>query len=348
MMRKIITISLLLCISEAMFAMKYIKNNDSLFYKKTDTSCIENCRNLLNTKLLLVGRFNKFSITDNVSGKSLEFKVNSNTNFGLGLTYKGIGIEFQFAPRSLNKDNELYGKSKQFSLSTSANGRRFIYDVYLHVNQGYHTTVGSKIPGDTTGALAYFYRPDIKNLNLGMEFVYLFNNKHFSSSAPYNFTQRQKKGAGSMLLGTFFSLYSISADSVIFPDSLKDRFKPEVQFKDAGSLTWGISFGYTYTFIFHKYWFVNLYTLPGLSVQQYYSTNAYSEQTKSKVSLAIAFQSRIAFGYNRPRYYIGFSAMGNNYTINNDKRSSLNYSYGSVRLYYGYRFNLRKDYLKRF
>ena len=338
---------MLLIISESIFALKISNNKDSLFYGKVDSNFIESYRNLLSTKLIFVGRFNKFSLTDNSTGKSLEYSINSKTNFGIGINYKGIGIEFQFAPRGLNNDNAKYGKSQQFSLSSSANTRRFIYDVYLRSSQGFHTTKGFPIPGDTTGALTYFYRPDIINTNIGMEIVYLFNNKHFSSSAPYNLSQRQKKSAGSMLLGSFFSLYTINADSVIIPDSLKDSFKPEVQFKDAGSLTVGIACGYAYTFIFHKYWFVNIYTLPGLSIQQYYSTNANNEKTNSKVSIGIALQSRFAFGYNRKRNYFGFSVMGNNFTINNDKSSSLNYNYGIARLYYGYRFNLPKEYLKR-
>ncbi|MES2140009.1 MAG: DUF4421 family protein [Bacteroidota bacterium] len=344
-MRNIII--LLLFISEASFAMEQTTSGDSTLCNKIDTTCIESCRKLLMAKVVLEGRYNSFSITDNTFGKKLEYSINSNTNLGFGLNYKGIGVEFQFSPKSLNNDNALYGKSKQFSISTSANGRRFIYDVYLRSSQGFHTTTGTPIEGDTTGALAYYYRSDIQNINLGMECVYLFNNKHFSSSAPYNFTQRQKKSAGTKLLGTFFSLYTIGADSVIFPDSLKNRFKPEVQFKDAANLVWGISFGYTYTFVFRKYWFLNLYALPGLSIQQYIATNAYSEQTKSKVSLGIAFQSRLSFGYNKPRYFFGFAFLGNNYTINNDKSSSLNYKYGSLRFYYGYRFNLRKDYLTR-
>ncbi len=337
---------MLLIISEVLLA---LDNNykDSLLYKKTDSTCIESCTNLFTAKLLLTGRFNKFSIIDNITGKSLEYSINSKTNFGVGFSYKGIGLEFLFSPRGLNNDNAKYGKSQQFSISSSANTRRFIYDVYLRSNQGFHTTTGTPIPNDTTGALAYYYRPDIVNINIGTEIVYLFNNKHFSSSAPYNFTQRQKKSAGTMLLGSFFSLYSINADSVIIPDSLKDRFKPEVQFKNAGSITLGLSFGYTYTFIFGKYWFFNIYTLPGFALQQYYSTNADNQQTKSNAAIGLAMQSRIAFGYNRTRYFFGFSVMGNNYTINNDKKSSLNYNFGIARLYYGYRFNLPKEYLKR-
>ncbi len=180
--------------------------------------------------------------------------------------------------------------------------------------------------------------------------VYIFNNKKFSSSAPYDFTQRQKRGAGSALLGTLFSLYTISADSIIFPDSLKSRFAPEVQFKDAGSLTWGFSFGYTYTFVFgrKKNWFANIYTLPGLAVQQYYATNVYSEQTKSSVSLGIPFQFRCSIGVNCKNYYWGFSALSSNYTINTDKGVDFSYKYSCLRLYYGYRFGLKKEYFTKF
>ncbi|MES2590795.1 MAG: DUF4421 family protein [Bacteroidota bacterium] len=343
-MRKLSTILLLLFISEVSFA---LKGKDTTVYKNIDTMCIENCRNLLNTRFVIAGRSNKFSITNYGTKESLEYKINSNTNIGIGLSYKGIGIEFQVSPKFLNRDDKLYGKSQQFSIATSANSRRFIYDFFLRVNQGFHTTKGTPVPGDTTGAVTYFYRPDITNTNLGGEFVYVFNNKRFSSSAPYNFTQRQKRSEGSALLGTFFSLYGINADSVIFPDSLKDRFKPEVQFRRATTLTSGISYGYTYTFILWKYWFINLYTLPGLSIHQYYSTNAYSEETKSSVSLGLTFQYRFSIGLNRPKYFFGISAVGNNYSINNNKSSTLSYQYGSVRAYYGYRFALKKEYLKR-
>lgn len=343
-MQKLTTIFFLLFISATSFA---LKDKDTTVYKNIDTMCIENCSNLLNTRFVIAGRYNKFSIKDYGTKESLEYSINSNTNIGVGVSYKGIGIEFQVAPKFLNGDNAVFGKSTQFSIATSANSRRFIYDFYLRFNQGFHTTKGTPIAGDTTGALTYFYRPDITNTNLGGEFIYVFNNKRFSSSAPYNFTQRQKRSQGSTLLGTFFSLYDINADSVIFPDSLKERFKPEVQFKKATTLTSGISYGYTYTFILWKYCFINLYTLPGLSLQQYYSTNAYSQQSKSSVSMGLTLQYRLSIGLNRPRYFFGFSAVGNNYTINNNKNSTLSYQFGSVRVYYGYRFALKKEYLKR-
>ena len=154
-------------------------------YQKIDTTYIESYRDWLNAKLIAVVRTNKFSIKDNVSQSTLEYSINTNANMGLGLSFKGIGVEFQYNPPGLNKDDNLYGKSTQIAFSSSANTRRFIYDAYYRYNQGYHTTTAYKVPGDTTGKLANIYRPDIKNTIAGLNAVYIFNNKRFSSSAPY-------------------------------------------------------------------------------------------------------------------------------------------------------------------
>lgn len=343
-MKKILLIILLFLMQQS-FAQRRNKRNDTLhLYKKVDTTYIENYRDLLNVKLIGVVRTNKFSIKDNVSQSTLEYGINTNANLGLGMSFKGIGFEFQYNPPGLNNDDYKYGKSKQIAFATSANGRRFIYDVYYRYNQGYHTTSTYKVPNDTLFTMEHIYRPDIKNTNIGAELVYVFNNKRFSSSAPYNLTQKQKKSAGSLLLGTFGSLYVINADSLIFPDSVKNNFNEEVQFKDAGSITWGISCGYTYTLLFgkKKNWFVNLYTLPGLAVQQYYSTNTFSQQTHSNVAIGASLQGRFSLGYNRKNYFIGISWTKTSYFVDNDKKSALSYSNGCFRFYYGHRFDLRK------
>lgn len=324
------------------------RKHDTLhIYNKIDTTYIESYRDWLNAKLIGVVRTNKFSITDNITQNKLEYSINTNANMGIGMSFKGIGFEFQYNPPGLNNDDHKFGASKQIAFATNANGRRFIYDVFYRYNQGYHTTTTYKVPNDTGFTMEHIYRADIKNTTLGAELVYVFNNKRFSSSAPYNLTQKQKKSAGSLLLGTFCSLYAIDADSLIFPDSLRYKFKEEVQFKTAGSITWGISCGYTYTLIFGKNWFVNIYTLPGLAVQQYYSTNAYDQKSHSNTSIGASLQSRFSLGYNKKRYFIGISWTNTQYFVDNNKMSSLNYKNGCFRFYYGHRFDLRKMLKKR-
>jgi hypothetical protein len=327
------------------------KGKDSLhIYKGIDTTYIEDYKHMLTGKLIAVVRTNRFDVKDNVSQSSLGYSINTNLNLGLGLSYRGIGFEFQFNPHGLNNDDYVYGKSTQFSFATSANGRKFIYDVYYRYTQGYHTTGQYKVPVDTGFTFQYLYRADIQNTDLGGELVYVFNNKRFSSSAPYNLSQKQKKSAGSLLLGTFGSLYTIDADSSIFPDSVKPHFKDEIQFRSAGSITWGISCGYTYTLLFgrKKNWFANLYTLPGLAVQQYYSTSPNGKETHAKTSVGGSLAGRISMGYNRRNYFIGISWTAMTYFVDGNKLAGLSYKNGCFRFYYGHRFVIKRFQNKKF
>ena len=315
------------------------RNDDTTnVFKKIDTMFIQNYYNMVNVRAIAVLRANKFSITDNISGSKLEYEINNNVNLGLGLSFKYIGFEFQFNPHGLNKDDDIYGKSTQFALSTGGNSRRFIYDAYFRYNQGFHTTSAYKIPNDTSGKTAYIYRPDIANYNGGFNVLYVCNNKRFSSSAAYSFTQRQLKSAGSWLLGGYALLYGIDADSVIFPDSLRKNFQPEVQFKSAFSATWGISVGYAYTFVFKKYWYVSAAEVPGLSFQSFYSVNAYDQKTHSSNSAGLAFQSKFSIGYNKASNFFGITYSANNYWVNNDAKASLNYKFSSFKIFFGHRF----------
>lgn len=320
-------------------------------YQKVDTTYIENYRKFLIAKTYIFTRYNNFDVKVDSTGKTLGYSINANTNLGFGVSYKGVGVDISFSPKLFgnNKDEEIFGKSSQFALSTGSNGRRFIYDVYLRLNSGFYNTNGYSVIGDSTNKLIYINQPNMINFSIGSELVYIFNNKRFSSAAPYNFTQRQKKSAGSKLLGSYFSLYTVAVDSLIIPDTLKEAFSSDVLFKNAGSLSWGISFGYTHTFIFgkRKMAYANIYFLPALAVQQYFSTNILDEVTKSKVALGLPLQYRFSIGVNRKRFFLGFAAMGVSHTLNTDQGARFNYRFGNVRLLYGYRFGLKKEYFTR-
>ncbi len=323
----------------------FFRGKDSTnIYQKIDTNYIENYKDLLNAKLIAVVRTNKFSVKNKLTGSAIEYSINTNINMGLGLNFKGIGFEFQYNPPGLNRDDSKFGKSTQFAIASSANTRKFIYDVFYRYNQGFHTTTQYKVPNDTI--YDYIRRGDIRNYNGGFNLIYVFNHRKFSSAAPYSLTQRQRKSAGSLLLGTGTFVYGIDADSIIYPDTMYKNFNPEVQFSNASSLTFGISCGYSYTFVFFKHWFANITTVPGISLQEFYSINAFDKKAYNRFSTSFSLQSRFSIGYNKRSYFIGISWINNNFLISDSPASTVNYKFGTFRFYYGHRFDLRK-YLKR-
>ena len=327
---------LFLFISTASFADgRFRKGDTTHVFNKIDTNYIEDYHDMFTLRTIAVTRFNNFTLTDNISGAKLQYGINDNLNMGLGLSFKSIGIEYQ---------QKIYGNSYQFALATGGNSRRFIYDVYFRYTRGFRSRE-RYLTGDTLlgkPVWDYIYRPDIENYNAGFNLIYVFNNKQFSSAAPYSFTQRQKKSAGSLLLGTYALLYGLSADTVLIPDSLTKSFQPELQFNNASSYTWGVSCGYTYTLVIGKFWYVNIATIPGISFQSFYSTNAYDKSSYQNNSIGLTFQSRFSIGFNNKLNYLGLCYSANNYLIDNDSRSSLNYKFSSIRIYYGHRFDIRK------
>lgn len=340
-MHKKIAFILLFILPFVVNAQRYKHKRDSAFiYEKIDTNYIKNYKDMLNARLVAVIRTNKFSIKNKLSQKTIEYSINTNLNMGIGFSFKSIGFEILYNPPGLNKDDAQFGRSTQFGIASSANGRKFTYDAYYRYNQGFHTTSMYKVGGDTVAD--YYKRRDIQNYSAGLNITYVFNNKKFSIAAPYNLTQKQNKSAGSILVGTYAFYYGIHADSIIFPDTMYRNFKPEVQFANATSLTFGLSCGYTYTIIFGKNWFFNLYVLPGISMQEFYSVNAFNQKVYNRYMTSFSFQSRVSLGFNKPRYFIGVSWVGNNFVISDDPSSSVNFKYGTFRFYYGHRFDLRK------
>lgn len=311
-------------------------------FRKLDTTYIDNYRDLLTVKLITAIRYNSFKLSSLTNKQSIEYSINNKLNLGLGMTFKGIGFEVQYSPKWLNQNDEKYGKSSEFALSSSGNTRRFIYDVYYRRAEGFHSKAQYVLLGDTVAS--YYKRPDLVNQNLGANILYIFNNKRFSSSAPYNLTQRQRKSAGSFLLGAYAFVYTLDADTLIFPDTMYRSFSPHVQLKSAAALTAGLSIGYTYTLVFGKYWFINIATVPGISIQQFQSINGINGDAYVRNNSNLSLQSRFSFGYNRRDFFLGFSYTGSNFLITGagDKESSINYKFGFFRIYYGHRFDIRK------
>jgi hypothetical protein len=336
---------LLVFFSFSLYAQRHSRRDTTFIYKKVDTTYIQSYRDRLNMKLVLGARTNSFAVTNKLSKESIEYAINSKVNFGIGISYKWLGLEIQFSPKALNQNDEKFGKSTQFSLAASGNSRKFIYDVFYRYHKGYHTTAMYTFEPDTVPS--YYKRADITNNNLGINIIYVFNNKRFSSAAPYNQTARQRRSAGSFLMGTYMFAYTIDADTIIFPDTLYTSYKRELQFKSAGSYTWGLSIGYTYTFVFFKNWYFNIATIPGISLQEFYSVNAFDKTAFNRSSASLSLQSKFALGYGRKNFFIGMSLTNNNFLISDDKESTMNYKYGAFRIFYGYRFDLAKKSKKK-
>lgn len=307
-----------------------------------DTSYIVSYRDIFTPRIVLLGKRNQFTLTNNfpdslnISKNELTFKTNSPMNLGLGFTYKWIGINLAFNLGFLNGDKEKYGKTKRFDLSTHLYARKFVVDLGYQWYKGYYlSNPQGIIPGWKEGD-PYPTREDVAVTSIKADGFYIFKHKKFSYRSAFTFNERQKKSAGSPILGAGLSWYFIRADSSLLGgDYSVDLDSITIKKANLGSLY--VIGGYAQNFVV-KYFYLSL-TLGlgfGGSSNRIFIEEDDNSLRNGGVSLVSVFKASI--GYNNDLFYAGLSMYANGVSIGPTQSLGLNYSSTNFNIYVGYRF----------
>jgi hypothetical protein len=323
----------------------FARNNDSI--PKYDTSYYVSLRNKLTVYTYGITKFSQFDISNTNNDKDLSFRPNTKFNLGLGFSYKWLGLSTTFNFRSGNKDDAIFGKTTSFDIQSDIYTRRMIVTINLQSYQGFYwENVGDYDPAFSK-ADSFIIRPDINTANLGVNLIYTFKNDRFSFKAAYSNTEWQKKSAGSWLAGAFTSLYGISADSSIVPYLARDNFPTYYGVNGFGTFNIGASFGYTYTYVWHKKYFVNGTLMLGILDQAFLSEDTTGSIVLVNNHVSSKTHFRLALGFNNEKQNFGISVIADSFIIDNKSADEFSFNYGKVNLFYTRRFDLNWKFRKR-
>ena len=307
-----------------------------------DSNYIVNYEDIFTPRFVIITKKNEFTLTNNEAdttgqkGNALVFKPNDPLNIGLGFTYKWLGINMAFKLPFLNNDDDIYGKTRRFDLSTHLYGRKLVFDISFQWYKGYYLANPQGIvPGWNVGD-AFPSRGDLRVTSFGGAGYYIFRHKKFSYRAAFTFNERQKKSAGSLVLGGGFSWYFIRADSSL--TSVKynlDMGEMNVEKANLGNY-YSVG-GYAHTFVV-KYFFLSLTLGLGVGVS---SERIFIEDNSEKfkqVGLSLVSVFRASVGYNNDKFYVGLSMFNNGFALSPVNNIGTTYSFSSVNIYVGYRF----------
>lgn len=269
----------------------------------------------------------------------LKYSPNGNFNLGAGFSYKWLGIGAAFNLGFVNNDNDLKGETTSLDLQVDLYSKRYFFNGNLQYYSGYYWQNPNVFYPDWNINDSLVVRPDITTVTAGVNGIYIFNHERFAFKAAYQYTERQIKSAGSMLLGMRFSIYSIDADSSFIPTHLHEFYPNSTNIGGLSSLSLGASFGYTHTFILGKYGFVNGLLMTGLNSQVISTRDLNDDELESAAKMSSNFTLRLALGVNKPNVYYGMNFTGDSFLIKNPNATELSYSYGKFRMYYGRRFS---------
>jgi len=325
-MSKLYIILFLFLININVFSQKKINS-------KSDTTYIKNISNKLSVRIYNIWKKSDLILTDIETKKSLIIKPNGSTNIGLGFNYKWMGLGIAIGMPFINNDDSIYGKTNRFDFQLNLYGRSLGADIYYQRYKGFYISNPNQFV--EWPSKKYPILSDMVLFAAGASVYYFFNNKKFSYRAAFVRNEIQKKGQGSIILGAYYSVNTAYDKTGFVSDVLPDSVKKDFNINAFTSHGYGISFGYTFTFVIKKF-FINLSLVPGLGIvkSKIYTTD---EVYNLKNKIATRYIIRFALGYEHKNFYLGATAYttGSNYEYDFIKIQSQT---GNIKIFFGKRF----------
>ncbi len=311
-----------------------------------DTNYIESYYNDLVVRTFTSTKYTETGINDSNLEQNLVYHPNDRTNIGLGFNYRWIGLNLGFNLGFINSDDDVYGETKYWDLQTQFYLRKFVIDFYLQHYSGFYLENTKDVMENWPDDGSYYIRRDISTYIGGANVQYIFNHHKFSYRAAYLQNERQKKSAGSWTVGGAAYVSGSDGDSSFIPSNIK---YPEIfngyHFNRSRSINLGFNGGYGHTFVIKSKFFFTVSLVAGfaLGASSIHIIDQ-EEDTESGLTVDFTGTSRVAFGYNNRRLYIGMAFL-NLFIRSNSPLEKMWHIYnsGKIRFNIAYRFKIRKN-----
>lgn len=288
---------------------------------------------------LIKQRTNQFEIQQesNASNK-LTYKPNNSVGLGFGLYVFEVGAEITFSVPIGAERESLLGKTTATDLQLNLLGKNWGLDLFYQNYRGFYVTDPNQ---NILKGMPFPQRPDARTNNFGINGLYAFNKK-FSLRSAYNFSERQRKSAGSFLLTGTINFFDVALDSAVYGSKYYATLGANTAFEQLQMNTASVSPGYSHTFVY-KAFFLNTSLSIGPAV--HWVDYAVDLRARSAIVVNSFLDLRIGIGYNGKRFFSGVNFVGQARSAKFDGIQFINSS-NTFKIVVGYRFN-EVGFLKR-
>lgn len=289
--------------------------------------------------------FEYYSVTSEFpQPQKLSFSPNPHNKIGLYFGWRwiflGWSVDIDDIYRKTNRKNK--GTEFDLSLYSSKLGVDIFYrrtgnNYKIHKIRGFYDEIPSDYSEDFSGL-----KVDIKGLNL----YYIFNNRKFSYPAAFSQSTNQRRNAGTFIAGFSISKHNLDFDYQQLPAYIQERMNPGMKVNKIKYTNANISFGYAYNWVFARNCLACLSLTPAIA---YKASDVDAETQEGKAwysKFNLDFLLRTGVVYNNGKYFVGTSFVGKNYNYHRNN-FSLDNGFGTLQVYAGFNFHLRKEYRKK-
>ena len=298
-----------------------------------DTSYYESFSQGIVGRLYFSRKFTSLEL-EKASGSRLKYEPNTPLNMGVGITYHMLTINLAYGFPFLNPENGK-GKTKYLDLQTHFYAREWTIDLLGQFYKGYFLNPRGLAAGSSD---SFYVRPDIRINMIGGAAYHLSNSDRFSYRAPMFQDERQKKSAGSFLVGGEVYYGTIKADSSVVPSPLKEQYT-QSGIRSLRFLKIGPGAGYAYTFIIASNFFCMASLQANLGLEFTHQSGGLVGKG-DRVSLSPGYIYRFVLGYDKGPCNLNLSVVGNQLNIKSGvSDDKIFITTGAYRLTFAYRFN---------
>ena len=291
-----------------------------------------------------ISNFEYYSVTSDLPHpQKLSFSPNPNNKVGVYFGWQWIFLGWSFDVDDISRNTKRKNKGTEFDLSLYSSKlgldvfyRRTGNNYKIHKLNGFSDNIPSGYSANFDGL-----KVDIRGLNV----YYIFNNHRFSYPAAFSQSTNQRRNAGSMIAGFSFSKHKLDFDYTRLPDFIQEEINPGMRVEQIKYTNASLSFGYAYNWVFARNCLACLSLTPAIA---YKASNVDSEVQEPKWfgKFNLDFLIRAGIVYNNGKYYVGSSFVGKNYNYHRNN-FSLDNGFGTLQIYAGFNFNLRKQYRQK-
>ena len=228
--------------------------------------------------------------------------------WALVLPYQSISLNLGYGFGFLNT-NHVKGKTSYLDLQSHIYGRKWTFDLLGQFYKGYYLTPKGLAAADPQ---SYYVRPDLGIRLFGASAYHLLNADRFSYRAAHLQNEKQKKSAGSILIGAEIYYGIIKADSSLVPSVISENYGQK-QVRQLNFIKAGPGIGYAYTYVIKQHFFLTGSLCASLSLDYSYQQGSAGKAAKFDVNKGFIY--RLVAGYDKNNWNINLALVGNQLTV---------------------------------
>jgi hypothetical protein len=286
-------------------------------------------------------RFLLFTLIDPKTGSKLTFAPNLQYNLGISVSSRWASFIMNSGVKLFNGNTEIKGKTTYHDYQLNLYGRKFTTDMFVQFYKGFYIQ-NSRSYKEYSNEKPFSIREDVNSLNLGVSSYYIINHKRFSYGSSFSFVEQQKKSAGSILLGIYYSYFAANGTPSLVSEPFRNSFDTLSLIRNGHTNNFGFNLGYIYTLVLFKQFYTTASVSQGFGAQQLGYQRDNNTTYRQLVGGAGKLNVRAALRYDNGRYFIGTMALFDYYLFKSKTNSTINYSFGKFMAFIGYRFSILK------